>query len=235
MMLLEQLSKRMRAYGAPAPTTVVTHEWVHDLASLPSVTDDPGFVKDLIAFVFDECTTRTRGGTGFCWADVIARGGPAALVQHFDKLSAAYLEHASEGHPSERWCPEERPDDFERFLGVYPRRSGRTAAAKAWMAATRRASPAEIIAGAQRYRDDPNREPQFTAHPANWLKDGRWMDDPLPARKSTNPLRGRHRDSLVDVAHRAYAEEPQRRPVARRPEIAGARPSLLAGLAEGAA
>jgi hypothetical protein len=35
-----------------------------------------------------------------------------------------------------------------------------------------------------RYRNDPNREPEFTAHPATWLNAGRWDDDPLPPRRT---------------------------------------------------
>ena len=39
-----------------------------------------------------------------------------------------------------------------------------------------------ILAGAERYRDDPNRVDTFTAHPATWLNSGRWNDAPLPQR-----------------------------------------------------
>lgn len=34
----------------------------------------------------------------------------------------------------------------------------------------------------ERYRDDPNRDDGYTAHPTTWLNRDGWDDDPLPAR-----------------------------------------------------
>jgi hypothetical protein len=75
-----------------------------------------------------------------------------------------------------------RPDPFDEFWRTYPRRVGKDAAKKAWGQAAKRADVACILAGARRFAEDPNREPQFTAHPATWLNQGRWDDDPLPPR-----------------------------------------------------
>lgn len=72
--------------------------------------------------------------------------------------------------------------DFERFWQVYPKRVGKQAAYRRWRDAIKTASVETIIAGAERYRDDPNREAGFTKDPSGWLHDGRWEDDPLPAR-----------------------------------------------------
>lgn len=68
------------------------------------------------------------------------------------------------------------------FWSVYPRRVGKAAAAKAWAKALRSATAADIIAGAERYRDDPNRSAQYTKHPTTWLNQGCWEDEPLPPR-----------------------------------------------------
>ena len=76
-------------------------------------------------------------------------------------------------------------DDFERFWQVYPKRVGKQAAYRRWKDATKTASVETIIAGAERYRDDPNREERYTKDPPGWLHDGRWEDDPLPSRAST--------------------------------------------------
>jgi hypothetical protein len=46
---------------------------------------------------------------------------------------------------------------------------------------------AAILAGAQRYRDDPNREEGFTAHPTTWLNRAGWDDPPIPSRVSARP------------------------------------------------
>lgn len=74
---------------------------------------------------------------------------------------------------------------FATFWHSYPRRVGRKAARKRWDAAIADgADPRAIIDGARRFADDPNREDAFTAHPSTWLNQGRWDDDPLPARAS---------------------------------------------------
>lgn len=73
-------------------------------------------------------------------------------------------------------------DGFEEFWQVYPRREGKQAAVKAFGKARQSASTEIIVQGAIRFRDDPNRQPEFTPHPTTWLNQGRWDDDPLPAR-----------------------------------------------------
>jgi hypothetical protein len=73
---------------------------------------------------------------------------------------------------------------WETFWATYPRRVAKPAARKAWDRALRRVGgdASVIVLGAARYRDDPNREAQFTAHPATWLNGDRWEDEALPER-----------------------------------------------------
>lgn len=71
---------------------------------------------------------------------------------------------------------------FDAFWRVYPRRVGKQAARRAYERALRHADAGVIYRGACRYRDDPNRADQYTAHPTTWLNAGRWDDDPLPQR-----------------------------------------------------
>lgn len=73
--------------------------------------------------------------------------------------------------------------EFEKFWKTYPRRVGKQAARKVWDKARKTTSTDVILAAAERYRDDPNRSPQFTAHPTTWLNQGRWDDEPLPDRE----------------------------------------------------
>ena len=54
----------------------------------------------------------------------------------------------------------------------------------------RLATPEEILQGATRFASDPNRVPTFTPHPATWLNQGRWSDEPLPPRTPEVALRG---------------------------------------------
>lgn len=72
---------------------------------------------------------------------------------------------------------------FDQFWSVYPRKQNKAAARKKWERAVRKADPRDIIEGAQRYKDDPNREDKYTAHASTWLNGERWTDDPLPGDK----------------------------------------------------
>jgi hypothetical protein len=72
---------------------------------------------------------------------------------------------------------EDVPALFARFYAIYPLKKAPQKARQAFQRALRLASPEQIIAGAERYRDDPTRKPEFTAHPATWLNAGRWDDE----------------------------------------------------------
>ena len=114
------------------------------------------------------------------------------------------LEHGREGNRREqgRDISRDVADDasFDQFWNVYPLRVAKDAARKAWPKALERSSFAEILTGAERYRDDPNRDQGFTKHPATWLNGGCWDDDPLPLRRSSAPARApvadRNRDRI---------------------------------------
>ena len=75
-------------------------------------------------------------------------------------------------------------EDYERFWRIYPRRVGKISAHAAWKKSLLAADAETIISGAQAFADDPNRQEEFTPHPATWLNQGRWEDDPLPERGS---------------------------------------------------
>lgn len=73
-----------------------------------------------------------------------------------------------------------RPDEFDSFWAIYPRRQGKGEARKAFAKARKKVALGSIIDGATRFRDDPNREDEFTPHATTWLNQERWDDDPLP-------------------------------------------------------
>lgn len=81
------------------------------------------------------------------------------------------------------------PEDFERFWSVYPRRDDKADAFRAWQSIRPATEVEDVIAGAERYRDDPNRTPQFTKLPATWLRAGSWENGPLPPRQQTQQAR----------------------------------------------
>lgn len=68
-------------------------------------------------------------------------------------------------------------DSFVAFWSAYPRRTAKLAAVKAYQRALRLASPQEILDGVERYKSN---KPAYAdwCHPATWLNQGRWMDEP---------------------------------------------------------
>ena len=85
-------------------------------------------------------------------------------------------------HPNK---PSNETPEFDLFWKYYPIKVGKAAALKAWVKAIKIESADEILAGAIRYADDPNRHPSFTAHAATWLNAHRWNDSALPPRVLT--------------------------------------------------
>lgn len=88
-------------------------------------------------------------------------------------------------------------DPFDQFYATYPRHVGRQEARQAFAVARKRATLDQLLAGAERYRDDPNRLDEFTKHPATWLRGGCWEDDPLPPRNGLVAVASR-RPPMVD-------------------------------------
>jgi hypothetical protein len=80
--------------------------------------------------------------------------------------------------PSSSTTPTDDDPDWSTFWDTYPRKRAKGQARKAWKAALKKTDPATIIAGAERYRDDPGRSPKFTAYPATWLNGEQWADQP---------------------------------------------------------
>lgn len=80
----------------------------------------------------------------------------------------------------------EASNRFDEFWKAYPRKVGKQKAVAKYKAAVKRAeSEQQIIDGAQRLRDDPNREDQYTPHPTTWLERNGWEDPELPQRTAT--------------------------------------------------
>lgn len=67
--------------------------------------------------------------------------------------------------------------DFEVFWQAYPRKVGKLAAMKAYAKARKIATAAELLTGIERYK---RLKPAYAdyCHPATWLNQGRWMDEP---------------------------------------------------------
>jgi len=80
-------------------------------------------------------------------------------------------------------CPAKpNADDFLDWYLEYPRKESKGAAEKAYVKARQFATAEDLVQGAIRYREDPNREAQYTKQPATWLNAKCWEDGPLPER-----------------------------------------------------
>lgn len=95
--------------------------------------------------------------------------------------------------PAPRVTDNDDPD-FTKFWDVYPRKVGKGEARKAWFKLVKTGvDAADIIAGAERYRDDPKRQRsgiEYTKHPGPWLNAERWTDQPetMQAQQSQTSL-----------------------------------------------
>jgi len=136
----------------------------------------------------------------------VTTGSPYALDPLPLPLSPDPLSPAANPSPPRR----SRADlEFDRFWAAYPRREAKGAARKAWDKAIKRATPDRIVAGAERYRDQPGREPQYTAHPATWLNADRWTDEPAP-RHDRRPSPGLVEHDGLMLSERTIADMQRR-------------------------
>jgi Helix-turn-helix domain len=111
-------------------------------------------------------------------------------------------------HPVE---PPITTQSFDVFWKIYPRKVGKIAAKSAFEKALRVGTLEDILKGAERFASDPNRQEQFTPHPATWLNQGRWGDEPLPQRTLTPEERA--------AKAKAEAEERNKRERERQAEL----------------
>jgi hypothetical protein len=84
---------------------------------------------------------------------------------------------------SKKGKPKASETDFDAWYGIYPRHVSRGAAETAYqrIVGSRKASVAELMAGALRYAAErEGQEPRFTKHPATWLNGACWRDEQQP-------------------------------------------------------
>ena len=79
-----------------------------------------------------------------------------------------------------------KKDIFDQFWNLYPKKADKRKAEKALEGALKRATLSVILDGVEKYRDDPNRKPEFTKNPASWLNADAWDNDLLPQREVLN-------------------------------------------------
>lgn len=91
------------------------------------------------------------------------------------------------------------PDLFDQFWERYPRKLGTGEARQAFLKAVKAHGADIILAGVQRFADDPNLPaPQFIPRAATWLNQERWHDDAYTAPEaSRDDKRGTSRSPYV--------------------------------------
>lgn len=130
----------------------------------PAETPDPDSSASESEKIPDESAPRAEQTTLLYVAGSMEQG--AWSMEHVDSPESARRSRADA--------------EFDRFWAAYPRREAKGPARKAWDKAILRADPDRILAAAETYRDQPGRDPKFTAHPATWLNGDRWLDERPP-------------------------------------------------------
>lgn len=116
-------------------------------------------------------------------------------------------EGADSPRSRKRRMPSDPPGFFE-FWSIYPRSEDRPGAAAEFGRALKKVPQERLIEAAKRYRDDENREDQFTPYAAKWLKQERWNAGPCPIRvdRSRRPPSKSFFDGIA-LAEREYRRE----------------------------
>jgi hypothetical protein len=95
---------------------------------------------------------------------------------------------------------------FAQFWAIYPKKDDKPLAKRSFEKALDRATLDIILAGVERYRDDPNREQAFTKNPSTWLNADAWENDPLPSRVVSKPRKLTNAEEGFLLTQRLRAE-----------------------------
>ena len=97
---------------------------------------------------------------------------------------------------------------FLEFWNAYPRKLDKAKAFRAFKSAMRRAKFEDIMAGVIAYRNDPERNPNYTKYPATWLNNDSWENEIKPSADSEAAERARlRRQKEREASDRFLAEQ----------------------------
>jgi hypothetical protein len=132
-------------------------------------------------FVFKETPTvwESRGDISSLRGDISSIRGDISSLRGGDTPPELNITKQNQIEPNTSSSSVD--DGFATFWATYPRRIGKGAALKAWKKALKVATADQILAGAETYAQiRAGDDPQYTAHPATWLNQQRWEDEPDP-------------------------------------------------------
>lgn len=113
--------------------------------------------------------------------------------------------------------PKTALEGFEAFWDTYPLKRDKRAAMRAYKAALGRATAEAILTGAEAYKNDPTRKPDFTKYPASWLNADSWENSYQPVDNSAQ-LR-REKEKAKSDAYLKEMEELAKQAVPLTPEL----------------
>lgn len=99
---------------------------------------------------------------------------------------------------------------FEEFWNAYPKKLDKAKAFRAFKSAMKRGKFEDILAGVIAYRNDPQRNPDFTKYPATWLNSDAWENEVMPSADSEAAERARIRKEKEREESRRFLEEQRR-------------------------
>jgi hypothetical protein len=109
---------------------------------------------------------------------------------------------------------------FDEFWKEYPRKLDKGAALRAFRSALKVATFEQILAGAIAYRNDPNRDSEFTKYPATWLSAEAWSNEIQPSADSEAAQRAsQRRDRELERSNAYLAEVRQAESQASAPTL----------------
>lgn len=106
---------------------------------------------------------------------------------------------------------------FLEFYSAFPKKVAKGAARKSYKSALSRASPDDILAGAKRYAAlRAGQDAKYTAAPAKWLNDDRWLDEIATKANGTgshptwSAVQYEYKQKYGDDAFKRYTEDRER-------------------------
>ena len=91
--------------------------------------------------------------------------------------------------------------EFDQFWDIYPKKADKALARRSFVKALKKTTLDVILDGAERYRDDPNRDPEFTKNPSTWLNAEAWENESLPVKSANLPTPGPGKREWVREMH----------------------------------
>jgi hypothetical protein len=96
---------------------------------------------------------------------------------------------------------------FNEFWNAYPRKLDKAKAFRAFKSALKRATFEDILAGVIAYRNDPQRNPDFTKYPATWLNSDAWENAAGSGASPHTQRNERERERSRDYLEQLKAQE----------------------------